>query len=115
MPDSSADSAVHSSLGQIVFYTLTKRDADYINRVRAEASRKAVAEKTGVGLVAHVGEDVEAGQVFPMLITRVWSDTSVDGQVHLNGNDLVWRQSVQLADQWPAPGRWSWPARGNDL
>lgn len=54
------------------------------------------------------GNQVYAGQTFPMIITRVWSDTMVNGQILLDGNDSHWATSVNLGE---GDGFWSWPVR----
>lgn len=100
------------SVGRIVHYSLSEDDAERINKRRddAEKSRARIADEA-VGYVAHVGNRAEAGQVLPLLIVRVWSDTTVNGQVHLDGNDLFWKTSATLATDGPTAGRWSWPER----
>lgn len=60
------------SIGRIVAYTLTVDDADRINRRRADARASEIAEQHS-GAIAHVGNRAEAGDVYPLVITRVWA------------------------------------------
>lgn len=98
--------------GRIVHYTLSEQDAEQINKRRkdAAANRTQIAEDA-IGYVAHVGNVAEVGQVFPMLITRAWGDTPascVNGQVFLDGNDVLWATSVAVGD---GPRTFAWPVR----
>ena len=68
--------------GRIVLYTLSASDASAIYQQR-------------VGGAPVVGNAVSPGDVFPMMITRVWAGSpSVQGQVFLDGNDTLWVTSV---------------------
>jgi hypothetical protein len=85
--------------GRIVQYTLTEEDAQQINRRRDDGRRNrsnAIANQLGFAL--HVGNIVYAGDNYPLMITRVWVDngenSSVNGQVFLDGNDTLWVTSV---------------------
>jgi len=90
------------TIGQIVYYSLSEQDADQINRRRKDAATNRVRiVEDGISYVAHVGNDVKAGDVFPMVITRVWGDTpasSVNGQVLLDGDDTFWATSVTAGE-----------------
>jgi hypothetical protein len=112
------------SVGRIVHYTLCESDVDQINRRRDDAAkaaqkyRDAGVTPIGTGEQIHIGNRAEVGQVLPMTIVRVWSDTTVNGQVLLDGNDTLWKTSATLAiehqteqAQGPAPATWSWPPR----
>lgn len=60
------------------------------------------------GAQAHIGNDVKEGDVFPMLIVRVWGNypsSSVNGQVFLDGCDVFWATSRSVGDQ---PGTFSY-------
>lgn len=89
------------SLGRIVHYTLNEFNAEYINETRKTSGR---------------GNPVNAGEVYPLMISRVWSsgpndltpETPVNGQVFLDGTDTLWVSSVVLGD---GPGHFAWPAR----
>ena len=90
------------SIGRIVHYTLTDYDADAINRSRAAA--------VAAGAQVH-GNSAGAGDVYPMVIVRVWGDqpgASVNGQVLLDGNDTLWVTSRCGGD---GAGRYAWPER----
>lgn len=86
------------TIGRLVHYRLTVYQADDINRRRNDATDKIElhrAQKTGTQV--HVGNYVSAGDVFPMMIVRVWSPVeggAVNGQLHLDGNDIYWLTSV---------------------
>lgn len=113
------------SIGRIVHYKLSEQDATAINRRRQDASTPLAADLVkdgigtqprtiaamGTGAQVHVGNHVTAGDVFPMLITRVWSDTpesAVQGQVFLDGNDVLWATSVCHGD---GEHQYTWPGR----
>lgn len=98
------------SIGRIVFYKLTEHDADAINRRRSDAeANRALIATDALGYVAHVGNAVAEGDVFPMTIVRVWGDqptSAVNGQVTLDGNDTFWATSRVQGD---GEGKWAWP------
>lgn len=90
------------SLGRIVEYTLSEQDVQAIEARRQDA-RAALdwhrEHKTGA--VVHTGNPTTVGDTYPLVITRVWGDTaesSVNGQVLLDGNDTLWVTSVQQGD-----------------
>lgn len=95
-------------LGEWVLYTLTGTDAERINRRRDGAANLNAAGVTlasqELGPQIHAGNTAEHGQVFPMLITRVWRDSysGVNGQVFLDGNDVLWVTSRAHGEE---PGR----------
>lgn len=91
------------SIGRIVRYTLSEEDATVINSRRKDL--RAV-----VGIPVTVGNSVSAGEVYPMVITRVWGDqptSVVNGQVLLDGNDLHWVTSVSHGE---GERHYTWPA-----
>jgi len=100
------------SIGRIVHYRLGAGDADTINGRRNDAMRSLRALLRD-GAVLHVGNQVKAGDVYPMMIVRVWAEeptesTAVQGQVFLDGDDTLWVSSRQQGDgegQWSAPPR----------
>lgn len=106
------------TLGSIVLYTMTEQDAQRVNTKRdaAAAYIKAFHENpTKHGEMQHTGNSVRAGDVFPLIITRVWSTgprSAVNGQLMLDGNDTLWvtSTSVQVDPEQPA-GRFVWPSR----
>jgi hypothetical protein len=90
-------------LGQTVVYVLTDKDVEVIMRRRTTGlSIKARMDKGQwpVGAQAHVGNDVKAGDVLPMLIVK-WMPVgtqsekpvnSANGKVFLDGSDELWVQ-----------------------
>lgn len=98
------------TVGRIVLYTLSEQDAQAINKRRQDATEHATQIREGaLGYVAHTGNRVAAGDVFPMVITRTWGNTStsaVNGQVLLDGNDTFWATSVALG---AGPRTFAWP------
>lgn len=81
--------------GRIVEYTLSEQDAEQINFRRVNARRKMGAGDTG--FIQHCGNDVRPGDTFPLIITQVWGiteESTVNGQVMLDGNDVHWVTSV---------------------
>jgi hypothetical protein len=100
------------SIGRIVHYTLSEQDAAQINKRRSDARNLNAAGVTlasqGLGPQIHIGNPVEAGDVFPGIVVRVWNVGSVQLQVFLDGNDTFWATSVTLGD---GERNWSWPPR----
>ena len=114
------------TIGRIVHYRLSADDATQIHRRRttgksiADRMRQQVQLIDGTqdpvfgwpaGAQAHIGNDVHEGDVFPMLIVRVWgtgTESAVNGQVFLDGNDVFWATSRTVGDQ---PGTFNWPTR----
>lgn len=104
------------TIGRIVHYTLSEADADTINRRRDDAVSAArnprfADRQKPMGEQVHVGNKANAGDVFPMIIVRTWGTTpesSVNGQVLLDGNDTLWVTSVSVGD---GPRRFAWPTR----
>lgn len=100
---------------RIVEYKIGPEDATRINRRRTrpvEIKEAIDAGRWPKGAQAHVGIEVQAGDVFPMVITRVTPDEPalplVNGQVLLDGNDTYW---VTAAVEGSEPGTWNWPPR----
>lgn len=83
------------TIGRIVHYTLSDQDVERVNGLRK------IRDVTG--------NTVEPGQVYPLLIVRTWGETSessVNGQVFLDGDDVLWVTSRSVGD---GPGYFSWP------
>ncbi len=121
------------TIGRIVHYRLSAEDAKQIRRRRTDGSSIAARMKQAVptvepdvllgekihgwpaGAQAHIGNSVEEGDTYPMMIVRVWGaqggveNSLVNGQVFLDGNDVLWAMSVSGGD---GPGEWNWPPRG---
>lgn len=104
-----ANSIQKPTVGRIVHYTLNAEDAAQINRRRTNSfaiAERIKEDKWPLGAQAHIGNEVKEGDIFPMLIIRVWSDTCVNGQVFLDGTDQLWKTSPTLGD---SNGQWNWP------
>lgn len=94
------------TIGRSVHYRASAYDADRINKRRKDAYKSgSYAEENGT--IAHVGNDVAEGQIFPAIVVRVWSG-SVNLQVLLDGNDTYWATSRSEGED---PGQWAWPER----
>lgn len=91
------------SLGRIVVYTLTEDDALAITR-RRRGGREEGTAVASINMV--VGNPVHAGDEFPMTITSVAPDASINGQVWLDGSDTFWAQGVIAG---VGGGTWRWP------
>jgi hypothetical protein len=114
------------TIGRTVLYTLSAEDADQINRRRTNGTDIAVRIKNStvkvadyktdepplatwpIGAQAHIGNAVVEGEVYPLIVTRVWSPGCVNGQVLLDGNDAFW---VTSATEGTGPRTWAWPIR----
>jgi hypothetical protein len=100
------------SIGRIVQYELTEADVDQINRRRKHAQFNMDEHREAQkGTMVYVGNHATEKQVFPMMITRVWGSeegSAVNGQVFLDGNDVLWASSVTEGE---GPGHWSVPPR----
>lgn len=112
------------TVGRIVHYRLSEQDAAQINRRRTNG--KSIADRmqllvhtTGdeklvgwpVGAQAHIGNEAREGDTLPMMIVKTWGDTptsAVNGQVFLDGNDVLWATSVCVGE---GPRTFSWPTR----
>lgn len=107
--------------GRIVHYRLSEADAAAVNKRRQDANRCARKHLDDAdGTIIHTGNPAKAGDIYPMIITRVWTDTPteadcVQGQVFLDGNDTLWTTSVQQQGHTYDPsiteGVWFEPAR----
>jgi hypothetical protein len=100
------------SIGRIVHYCLSEQDATQINKRRADAAAHMEEHReNSTGVAVHVGNNVVAGQVFPLVITRAWGaaeGSAVNGQVLLDGTDTLWVTSVSEGAgerHWIAPPR----------
>lgn len=98
------------TIGRIVHFTVTEAQADAINKRRRDfhKHRALDAQYADTGYVAHFGNEVRAGDVFPATIVRVFDVGSVNLQVQLDGTDTFWATSAAEGDQ---AGNWSWPPR----
>lgn len=121
------------TIGRIVHYKLTADDAAQINRRRTTGKSIAARLLWGsagrhseavpahsedgrvrawpAGAQAHIGNEAKEGDVFPMMITRVWGDnpsSAVNGQAYLDGTDVLWVTSACVGE---GPRTFSWPTR----
>lgn len=102
------------SVGRVVHYRLSDSDAEQVTRRRDDAKAKMDWHRTErTGAMVHIGNPVKSGDVYPMVIVRVWSDdpdydTAIQGQVLLDGSDTLWVTSRQQGD---LPGQWFEPPR----
>jgi hypothetical protein len=93
-----------------VHLRLSAQCAAKINQRRRDAENNSRSEtpRPHDGAQVHVGNPVAEGDEFPMVICRVWSEATVNGQVFLDGNDTLWTSSVVEGTE---PGTWHWPER----
>ena len=99
------------SIGRIVHYKLTAEDAAQVNRRRTNGKsigERIASGKWPEGAQAHIGNGASENDTRPMVITQVWPDGKVNGQVLLDGNDALWVTSITEGDK---PGAWAWPPR----
>ena len=94
------------SIGRIVHYILTEKDAREVNRRRVAVTND---ERWPPGAQAHVGNPVHAGEHVPMIVCFIFVDDDlVNGQVFLDGSDSLWQSSVE---EGTGLGTWHWPER----
>jgi hypothetical protein len=98
---------VSPTIGRILHYRLTPKDAAAVNKRRDDwvNSSQAALE---TGAQAHWGNPVRAGEYYPVIVTKVWNPEMFNGQVLLDGTDTLWVTSVH---QGVEPGTWCWPPR----
>lgn len=92
----------------IVNYKLSAMDAEQINRRRTNSVSIAERIKEKIwptGAQAHIGNEAKEGQILPMVITGIWSDSCVNGQVFLDGTDQLWVTSASKGND---PGNWNY-------
>jgi len=94
-----ADTAV-PTIGRIVHFRITEHNAKQIN-----------AQRTQAGLATKTGNVAREGDVYPLLIVRVWDCNLVNGQLFLDGNDTLWVTSQPPAKEDGQLGAWFWPER----
>lgn len=108
------------TIGRIVQYVISAQDAEAINARRehykafcATLTRQPAPGEPGMnGHIAHVGNTVREGDIYPAMVVRQFSDDPAapmaNLQVHLDGNDTYWATSRTEGD---GPGYWHWPER----
>jgi hypothetical protein len=79
------------TVGRIVSYVLTDTDVENINARRENLSISA--------------NSISEGAAFPMIVTQVFTEDLVNGQVFLDGPDNYWATSRRNGDE---PGTWHW-------
>ncbi len=87
------------SVGRIVHYRLSAKQALETNERRLDKPSH------------YHGNFASEGDVYPMLIVRLWTEAPdeesvVQGQVFLDGNDTLWTTSVKQGTE---VGQWSDP------
>jgi hypothetical protein len=97
---------IKPTVGRIVYYKLSQTNAEQINKRRNDYGQNPKTDWPA-GAQAHVGNRAEVGEIYPMIIVRVWPEDThgVNGQVLLDGNDLFWVTSVAQGE---AEGDWDW-------
>ena len=96
---------MNPTIGRIVHYTLDAGDVQLVSETRRSTAGVIGAPR---------GNSVSVGDVYPMLITRVWDggkpnpDAMVNGQVFLDGNDSLWVTSVKVGE---GPRTFAWQGR----
>ena len=95
------------TVGRTVLYRVSAYDAEQLNKRRKAAyTSGAYAEESGA--IAHVGNQVSEGQIFPAVVVRAWEGGLVNLQVQLDGNDVLWATSRAQGED---SGSWHWPER----
>ncbi|MGW0869956.1 hypothetical protein ACWD3Z_05620 [Streptomyces sp. NPDC002740] len=92
------------SLGDVVLYRLTEGDVAHINPWRRDFHQSGSAESR-LGFVGHIGNSVQAGDVFPAIVVQVHAESTVtcNLRVLLDGSDTYWATSRAEGDE---SGRW---------
>lgn len=111
------------SVGRVVHYMLSVKDAIEINRRRTDGrsiARRMANLHWHEGAQAHIGNPVREGDVLPMLIVTVDPPMDgepevsfVSGQVFLDGTDVFWarHRGQVVADSTDKRGCWFEPLR----
>lgn len=82
------------SIGRIVLYCLTEKDAESINKRREDSELSNIAIQDS-GYIVHTGSKVKSATYYPMIITKIDPvHKSINGQVILDGNDTLWVTNV---------------------
>lgn len=100
-------------IGRIVHYVLSVEDSTKINKRRRDAQARFYPHLIEDGAQIHYGNDTRPGDILPMIVTAVWPDDLVSGQVFLDGNDTFWAQSIHPMpeEETNTMGYWMWPPR----
>jgi|WetSurMetagenome_2_1015567.scaffolds.fasta_scaffold56248_1 hypothetical protein len=86
-------------VGQMYFYKLTAAEAALVNQRRQDAADFAKSNPSSKqGLQSHAGNLAASGDVCPIMITKMkhtpGKPTTVNGQVFLDGNDVLFVSNV---------------------
>ena len=81
--------------GDIVTYQISARDAEIINQRRSVYAKGDAPQ----GLQVHMGNPVIEGNPMPMIITKFNNNSSVNGQVFLDGTDTYWVVDVKEGEE----------------
>ena len=73
-------------VGDVLLYKVEKDDASERNLLRNTAADK------------HEGHKVAAGDVVPLIVTKLGNDGKFSGQAFLDGNDTLWVKNTTLGD-----------------
>lgn len=92
------------TVGRLVLYKLSEADAEAINKRYADYNQAEVPAWP-MGAQAHVGNQAQAGDLLPTLVVKIWEGQMINGQVFLDGNDTLWKTSVEQGSE---AGQWDW-------
>lgn len=99
-PAAQAEPQIVPTIGRIVWYRMSVASAIEINQRRKDAMGwRDWFRALKPGAQVHVGNQVQAGDLYPAMIVRTWGDTPtscVQLQVFLDGNDTFWATSVNV-------------------
>lgn len=106
--------------GRIVYFVFDEQRAAEVNRRRTNGASIADRMKADpptwpAGAQAHIGNEVHAGDIYPAMVVRVWSQTSgcSNLKVNLDGSDDFWATSINH-DRAGTPGTWQWMFDGQE-
>jgi hypothetical protein len=95
--------------GRIVWYVLSKDDAEKINKRRRDATQHmAVHRNNSNGVMVHVGNEAHEGAIYPAMVVETWGhkpDSRVNLKVELDGSDNFWATSRIVGE---GPGTYHW-------
>ena len=95
------------TIGRIVVYKLSKRDAEQINKRRNDAHKHLDEHRAASnGVQIHYGWNVAEGNEFPAVVVHGHGETCASLTVFAAGSDNFWAPSMNLGDE---PGTWHWP------
>lgn len=97
------------SVGRIVHITISEAMAEEIDKNKNLRNTQVYFKSRS----SFEGNPVESGDIYPMIITKVWSDepienTLVQGQIFLDGNYAYWASSVKQGTE---NGQWFEPPK----